>query len=57
MVKGEGRNIGGRRDCKEREEYLGRNGYGQQGTVKLREREEDIDIVVEPTTTNKEQLN
>ena len=48
------RNIGRERDCKEIEEYLKRNDYSQQGVVKLRERREDIDIVSELTTRDKQ---
>ena len=37
-LKEKEKNTGGRRDCKEREEYLKQSGYSQQGIVKLRKR-------------------
>ena len=52
MLKREGERIGGRRDCKEREEYLKRNGYSQQGIIKLRGG--DIGIVLELTIRAKQ---
>jgi len=53
-LKEKERNMRKRRNCKERKEYLRRNGYSQQGIVKLRERGEDIDIVWELTTRDKQ---